>query len=203
MTAETPRAAAVRGAARHRGGAALAVEPVPATLAGRAARDARRAGGGAAPALADEYASRARLRARPRRRRLPLPDPSRHGALTSSASPSRASRTRLSSAALETLAIVAYKPAGLPGPGRRDPRRQRRRGGPPARSSAATSAPVGQAPGPGRPCSRHDRRCSWRSSASTPSTSSRRVERPRPRRRGRWSTSRTCYASAPGGAWMR
>ena len=59
---------------------------------------------------------------------------------------------RLSSAALETLAIVAYKQPISRAPDRGDPRRQRRRRGAHARAARATSPRSPAIPVPARPC---------------------------------------------------
>ena len=96
---------------------------------------------------------------------------------------------RLSAAALETLAIVAYKQPVSRAQVVVDPRRQRRRRH--AHAAAARLHRRGRprpGPGPGDPV-RHDAGCSSRSSASTPSTTCRRsvTSCPAPRSSRRWS----------------
>ena len=157
----------------------VAVEPVPAGPAGRAARAAGRADRPAVRRAGRVVPDRGPgLRGGPDRRRLPHPDPSRPGPLR------RAVRQRGC-----VVAAVGRRPrdpghrglqaAGVPGPDRRPPRGQRRRGGPPARAPGLHRRRRSGGRARARPSSTPPPTPSWSGSGSTGSTSCRR--------------SRTCF----------
>ena len=124
--------------------------------------------------------SRPRLRAARGRRRLAVLQPRRRTPRWSSGSCSTASTARLTQAALETLAVVAYRQPVSRGPGLGRPRGQRRR---------RHAHPGHPRPGRGgrhrprdrRDPLRHHRATSWSGSACHASTSCRRWRRSCPR----------------------
>ena len=115
---------------------------------------------------------------------------------------------RLSAAALETLAIVAYKQPVSPGPGGGHPRRQRRRRDAHAAAARATSRRSAATPGPARPCSTAPRATVPREAgprlARRPAAAGRLRARPRGRRGARaraarlTATDRTSRAAGDG-----
>ena len=165
--------------------------------AGRAAGAAGGAGRGGLRRAGRGVPGRgAGLRGGQDRRRLPHPDPSRPGL------PRRALRQRG-----RVVAAVGRRPrdaghrglqaAGVPGPDRRPPRGQRRRGGPPPRAPGLhRRRRAGPGPGPGRAL-RHHRRLP-RAARTRP---------PRPAATGRGPAARTRGpgrdrgADAPGRGW--